>query len=119
MKMNIGAAATAGGSPDKSTEAFAWILDSRISFDGDHQAPELTRFPAVLDWRINHTTCYANASSAACRSSHSFCRNDTDGHGAHNCSCTPGYQGNPYVPMDAKVTCVLFIVPNRFTIEVF
>jgi hypothetical protein len=22
-------------------------------------------------------------------------------------------------PMDAKVTCVLFILPNRFTIEVF
>ncbi|WVZ54445.1 hypothetical protein U9M48_005234, partial [Paspalum notatum var. saurae] len=75
--------------------------------------------PAVLDWRINHTTCHGNGSSAACRSSHSFCYDgrssvaecghesfsfcrNTMGGGAHICRCDPGYQGNPYVPNGCK-----------------
>ncbi|KAL6859026.1 hypothetical protein ACP4OV_018028 [Aristida adscensionis] len=58
--------------------------------------------PAVLEWSINHTTCHGNASSPACRSSHSFCKNSTrhslDQEGGHLCHCAQGYQGNPYIP---------------------
>ncbi|TVU05297.1 hypothetical protein EJB05_48455, partial [Eragrostis curvula] len=57
--------------------------------------------PAVLDWKINHTVCHGNASSAACRSSHSLCKNSTRLQGTvqngHLCHCAAGYQGNPYI----------------------
>ncbi|CAL5001389.1 unnamed protein product [Urochloa decumbens] len=54
-----------------------------------------TSLPAVLNWGINHTTCHGNGSSAACRSSHSFCDNYGGGTEAHVCNCA---QGNPYIP---------------------
>ncbi|KAG2597849.1 hypothetical protein PVAP13_5KG293807 [Panicum virgatum] len=84
-----------------SNYAKACIVDSDFSFEW----PELwfdpmMRLPAVLNWRINDTTCHSNASSAACRSSHSFCENSTThaSYAGHLCSCEGGYQGNPYIP---------------------
>ncbi|XP_062195640.1 wall-associated receptor kinase 17-like isoform X2 [Phragmites australis] len=83
--------------------AGACIAESEFSTDPKLLAianPAWT-FPAVLEWRINRTTCHGNASSLACRSSHSFCKNSTllgvDQQG-HLCHCAQGYQGNPYIP---------------------
>ncbi|XP_066326485.1 wall-associated receptor kinase 1-like [Miscanthus floridulus] len=84
-----------------TSEAMVWIVDSDLDFY--EAASSEGSLPAVLDWRINHTTCHGNGSSAACRSSHSFCeymhyRLDE----GHICSCTSGYQGNPYIPNGCK-----------------
>ncbi|TVU05277.1 hypothetical protein EJB05_48435, partial [Eragrostis curvula] len=96
------------GAAGPNSSAVAWIMEkpggldiySKPLDDNDYPQP----LPVVLDWRINHTTCHGNASSATCRSGHSFCKNITQSvdtmqvqHG-HLCHCDPGYQGNPYVP---------------------
>ncbi|OEL38876.1 hypothetical protein BAE44_0000107 [Dichanthelium oligosanthes] len=86
--------------PSHMSETDIWIVDSEfLSSFVDYGTYLTTSLPAVLDWRINHTICHDNASSAACRSSHSSCKNATDsGPVAHVCNCAQGYQGNPYVP---------------------
>ncbi|KAJ1274267.1 hypothetical protein BS78_05G049400 [Paspalum vaginatum] len=97
------------GSAIPEAQAFVWIMDSEVSLGDVMLEPKnassrlesvATPLPAVLDWRINHTTCHGNGSSAACRSNHSFCECS---HGSsHICRCRPGYQGNPYVPNGCK-----------------
>jgi hypothetical protein len=72
--------------------------------------------PAMLAWTINTSVCHTNGTSPSCRSKHSFCHNYTTlselniagyygtgfddnvpvDHG-HNCLCSGGYQGNPYI----------------------
>ncbi|TVU05296.1 hypothetical protein EJB05_48454, partial [Eragrostis curvula] len=91
------------GGTGPNSSVVAWINESGDSFsadslnEDDYQQP----IPAVLDWRINHTTCHRNKSSTACRSSHSFCENSMQQDGTvkhgHLCRCDRGYQGNPYV----------------------
>ncbi|TVU05274.1 hypothetical protein EJB05_48432, partial [Eragrostis curvula] len=91
------------GATGPNSPALAWIVESESNFwetllDGGEEIPEL---PAVLDWRINHTTCHGNSSSAACRSRHSFCMNVSEPADAvqfHLCQCDRGYQGNAYIP---------------------
>jgi hypothetical protein len=71
---------------------------------------------AMLAWTINTSVCHTNGTSPSCRSKHSFCHNYTTlselnfagyygtgfgdnvpvDHG-HNCLCSGGYQGNPYI----------------------
>ncbi|PWZ10177.1 Wall-associated receptor kinase 1 [Zea mays] len=104
-----------GSAASLEHDTYAWIMDSELRFQyGAPQKDKALTLPALLDWRINHTTCHANASSPACRSRHSFChdgslevcrRNDslchnsTAGFGrAHICRCDEGYRGNPYLP---------------------
>uniref|UniRef100_A0A6J0PF54 Wall-associated receptor kinase 3-like n=1 Tax=Elaeis guineensis var. tenera TaxID=51953 RepID=A0A6J0PF54_ELAGV len=58
------------------------------------------RAPMVLDWAIGNQTCEVaqrNTTSYACFSKHSDCFNSTNGPG-YLCSCSSGYQGNPYLP---------------------
>ncbi|RCV31716.1 hypothetical protein SETIT_6G200500v2 [Setaria italica] len=87
--------------------SWLYVVEDEFSADPDLllKVNEMWTLPAVLNWRINHTTCHGNASSPACRSSHSFCKNRTltrleafleRGHVCH-CQCAEGYQGNPYV----------------------
>jgi hypothetical protein len=92
------------GMPGPTSDAIVWIVDSEFisSHPNFHEGFHLGRHPAVLDWRINHTTCYGNASSAACHSSHSLCRNSTGGLQAHLCDCAQGYEGNPYITNGCK-----------------
>nr|TKW11035.1 hypothetical protein SEVIR_6G207600v2 [Setaria viridis] len=73
-----------------------YVVEDEFSTDPDLllKVNEMWTLPAVLNWRINHTTCHGNASSPACRSSHSFCKN--------HCQCAEGYQGNPYVTQGCR-----------------
>ncbi|TVU05279.1 hypothetical protein EJB05_48437, partial [Eragrostis curvula] len=103
------------GATGPNSAALAWIVESEYNFfekllvekekmEKEKKQMEIPDLPAVLDWRISQTTCHGNASSAACRSDHSFCNNITQPFGTvqvqngHLCHCDPGYQGNPYVP---------------------
>ncbi|PUZ52081.1 hypothetical protein GQ55_6G241700 [Panicum hallii var. hallii] len=92
------------GMPGPTSDAVVWIADSEVisSYPTFAGYVPLGRLPAVLDWRINHTTCHGNASSAACHSSHSLCRNSTGGRPAHLCECAQGYEGNPYITNGCK-----------------
>ncbi|TVU05278.1 hypothetical protein EJB05_48436, partial [Eragrostis curvula] len=95
------------GATGPDSASLAWIAETESDIFGmvmDVEGDEVPVLPALLDWRINHTTCHGNRSSAACRSGHSFCENITQQVDAvqvqlgHLCRCDPGYQGNPYVP---------------------
>ncbi|XP_031124154.1 wall-associated receptor kinase 2-like [Ipomoea triloba] len=51
--------------------------------------------PMVLDWSIGNLSC-GNAKHSIC-GQNTHCENSTRGVG-YLCRCSPGYQGNPYLP---------------------
>nr|XP_010934769.3 LOW QUALITY PROTEIN: wall-associated receptor kinase 2-like [Elaeis guineensis] len=56
--------------------------------------------PVVLDWLVGGTSCKKaklNTTSYLCLSEHSECIDSTNGLGYY-CSCSVGYEGNPFVP---------------------
>ncbi|KAM0953544.1 putative protein kinase RLK-Pelle-WAK family [Dioscorea sansibarensis] len=59
-----------------------------------------TTVPVVLDWAIGNQACEVakNSTDFACRVN-TRCFNSTNGPG-YRCSCLPGYQGNPYLPVN-------------------
>ncbi|KQJ98873.1 hypothetical protein BRADI_3g39650v3, partial [Brachypodium distachyon] len=84
--------------------ADVFIMESDYSFKRMEFDPDGQTVPAVLGWRISSSACHSNGSSPSCRSNHSYCQHyDTmfgpqQSHSGHNCYCSKGYQGNPYIP---------------------
>uniref|UniRef100_A0A453PX44 Protein kinase domain-containing protein n=1 Tax=Aegilops tauschii subsp. strangulata TaxID=200361 RepID=A0A453PX44_AEGTS len=53
--------------------------------------------PAMLTWAINSSICHTNGLSPACRSVLVVTKDGDHVDRWHNCKCTGGYQGNPYI----------------------
>jgi len=95
-----------GSSYDGNNKVSAYVTDSVYSSSrnkfGMTIFPEA--LPAMLDWVINESECPANGSAPKCLSANSSCQGSVSSIGfgvrsrGYVCSCSYGYQGNPYIP---------------------
>ncbi|GAA0172843.1 hypothetical protein LIER_26584 [Lithospermum erythrorhizon] len=88
---------------NSSSCAFAFIAHKSV-LDGSGQLnmtdplKPSSMVPIVLNWFVFNDTCESvvkNSSNYACKEG-SYCRNIEESVG-YRCSCSPGYQGNPYL----------------------
>ncbi|KAM0897644.1 hypothetical protein ACQ4PT_022416 [Festuca glaucescens] len=97
-----------------SSSAFlrdVFLVESGYHFSLKEYYGSQQTVPAILGWTISSSLCDTDGSSPLCRSKHSFCHNYytmdfdyclyetnplVDVYG-HNCGCSRGYQGNPYI----------------------
>jgi hypothetical protein len=99
---------------DYYAEAAVFIVESDYFFNVTEYDDNNNGFtvPARLAWAITNSVCHTNGSSPSCRSKHSLCHNYTGvfyrdtpiglvfddlANLGHNCECSGGYQGNPYI----------------------